>query len=90
VPHADDRFGRPAALALKRDIPKKAVYGNVGRAQEQIPRNIGDPAAPGARRPNMGVALRLCLGDGPRSPIRLSGSLPGECHRTCSENHANG
>jgi hypothetical protein len=41
------------------------VPGNAQAGKEERKRNVGDPSAAGARRPQMGVALGLGFDDGP-------------------------
>ena len=80
LPHADDRGRVAAALAAQRQVADEGVPADARAAKQEQPGNVGDPPAPRADGPQMGVALVHRLPDTPGSPVGID--FHGRHHRT--------
>ncbi len=69
--HADDRGRVAAALAAQRQLADEGVPADARAAKQEQPGNVGDPPAPRADGPQMGVALVHRLPDTPGSPVGI-------------------
>jgi hypothetical protein len=67
--HPNRRLSVPAPLAAQRDVADEGVDGDAGRAQQELPGHVGNPAAPGARQAEVGITFGLRFANCPDSPV---------------------